>query len=122
MLADALFDANGRLDTAVAKDARRIHHIREDISFYLTRLLDRCTPDQIEAVLMQENLNADIERVFGIRNDRRIHDNRQMRDNAAISPTARANLMRFLHRDYEAITRLYAWGKIDRVAYLNAVA
>ncbi len=70
---------------------------------------------------MQETLGADIERVFDIRNMKRIHDNRDMRERP-MSLAARRNLMRFLHRDYEALTRLYAWGKIDRDTYVRAVS
>ena len=105
-LAEALYN-NGTPSPTAINDARKIHHIREDISFYLTNLLDRCCPDQIEAVLMQETLDADIERVFGISNMERIHDNREMYGRP-MSSSARRNLMRFLHRDYEALARLYA--------------
>ena len=119
-LGEALYDNDGKPRPVAIRDARMIHHIREDISFYLTKLLDRCRPDQIEAVLMQETLNADIERVFGIRNAHRIHDNRDMRD-GNMSSRSRRNLMRFLHRDYEALARLYAWGKIETEGYLKAI-
>ena len=121
VLGTALFDADGTPNHGAARDARRIHHIREDIDFYLSRLLNRCLPNQIEAVLMQESLDMDIERVFGVRNNHRIHDNRDMRGNSTLSSQARANLMRFLHRDYEALTRLYAWGKIERENYIKAL-
>ena len=119
-LGEALYDDDGAPSLGAIKDMRTIHHIREDINYYLTRLLDRCCPDQIEAVLMQERLNVDIERVFGINDIPRIHDNRAMRG-SPISPKARRNLMQYSHRDYEALARLYAWGKIDRSAYVRAI-
>lgn len=119
-LGEALYDDDGNPRGARIREARRIHHIREDIGYYLTRLLARCRPEQIEAVLMQETLDADIERVFGIRNQHRIHEN-SGRVSEELSAQARANLMRFFRRDYEALARLYAWGKIDREAYLSAV-
>ena len=120
-LGEALYDDDGRPEIPALADARRIHHIREDIGFYLTHLLDRCDPGQIRAVLLQERLDADIERVFGIRNAHRINENHATRDDGRLSPRARRNLMRFLHRDYEALARLYAWGKIERKAYLRAI-
>ncbi|MDE0363408.1 MAG: hypothetical protein OXI74_19700 [Rhodospirillaceae bacterium] len=120
-LGEALYDDEGRPSRRSIRDARRIHHIREDIGFYLTGLLQRCRPEQIEAVLMQETLDADIERVFGIRNRHRKNDNSGM-GGEALSARARANLMRFFSRDYEALARLYAWGKIDREVYLGAVS
>ena len=109
-LGEALYDADGTPRAGPIRHARMIHHLREDIGFYLTRLLGRCRPEQIEAVLMQETLSEDMERVFGIAGLRRIHDNRGMSADD-LSPRARANLMRFLHRDYEALARLYAWAR-----------
>ena len=120
-LGEALYGEDGTPNFGAFGDMRRIHHIREDIGHYLTKLLDRCRPDQIEAVLMQETLNADIERMFGIGDVERLHDNRGMRG-GPMSAAARANLMRYLHRDYEALARLYAWGKIDAGAYARAIA
>ena len=120
-LGEALYDDAGRPRRASIRDARRIHHIREDIGFYLTELLGRCRAEQIEAVLMQETLDADIERVFGIRNRHRKNESAGM-GGEALSTRARANLMRFFSRDYEALARLYAWGKIDRETYVRAVS
>ena len=79
------------------------------------------SPGQIEAVLMQESLDRDMKLVFGIKNERRVNDNSSMCDCTALSDRARGNLMRFLHRDYEALTRLWAWGKIDHEGYLRAI-
>ena len=120
-LGEALYDDDGGPEIAALGDARRIHHIREDISFYLTHLLDHCDPSQIRAVLMQETLDADIKRVFGIRSEHRINENRAIRNDGSLSARACRNLMRFLHRDYEALARLYAWGKIEREIYHKAV-
>ena len=120
-LGEALYDADALPRHEAFRDARHIHHIREDISFHLTDLLERCSPTQIEAVLMQENLDRDMGRVFGFENVRRIHDNSVMCDRGTLSDRARTNLVRFLHRDYEALTRLWAWGKIDQQSYLQAI-
>ena len=120
-LGEALFDTSGVPVPKAHNDARIIHHIREDISFYLRELLGRCNPNQIKAVLMQETLDADINLVFGIQNTRRIHDNRSVRNLHALSNRARKNLIKFLHRDYEALSRLYAWGKIEKDTYQKAL-
>ena len=120
-LGNALYDNEGVPNLAAHDAARTIHHIREDISFYLTELLERCDPNQVLAVLMQENLDNDILRVFGIQNRHRVHDNTSMRNDWTISDRARRNLMRFLHRDYEALARLYAWGKIEHAVYRKAL-
>ena len=120
-LGEALYDNGGTARPEAIKAMRTIHHIRMDISFYLTKLLERCRPDQIEAVLMQETLNQDIAKVFGINNEYQIHANSDMRG-PALSSKARKNLMRYLHRDYEVLARLYAWGKIDKDALIKAVS
>ena len=121
VLGEALYDDDGTPRTEAIKAMRTIGHIRMDISFYLTKLLDRCRPDQIEAVLMQETLNKDIAKVFGINNVYQTHENSDMRS-PPMSSRARKNLMRFLHRDYEALARLYAWGKIDTDTYIKTVS
>ncbi len=102
-LGNALYDNEGIPNPAAHDDTRTIHHLREDISFYLTELLERCDPNQILAVLMQENLDSDILRVFGVQNRHFVHDNTSMRHVSTISDRARRNLMRCLHRDYEAL-------------------
>ena len=120
-LSEALYDDDGIASPETIKAMRTIHHIRMDISFYLTKLLERCRPDQIEAVLMQETLNQDIAKVFGINNEYQIHENSDMRG-PPLSSKARKNLMRFLHRDYEALARLYAWGKIDKGTFIKTLS
>ena len=52
VLGEALYDDSGTPRPEVIKAMQKIGHIRMDISYYLTKLLDRCRPDQIEAVLM----------------------------------------------------------------------
>ena len=52
LLGEALYDDSGTPRPEVIKAMQKIGHIRMDISYYLTKLLDRCRPDQIEAVLM----------------------------------------------------------------------
>ena len=46
VLGEALYDDDGTPRTEAIKAMRTIGHIRMDISFYLTKLLDRCRPDQ----------------------------------------------------------------------------
>ncbi|MCY4227877.1 MAG: hypothetical protein OXF20_09355 [Gammaproteobacteria bacterium] len=79
VLSEALYDNDGIEKPDAIRAIRTIGHIRMDISFYLTALLDRCRPDQIQAVLMQETLNQDIAKVFGIHNEYQIHENSGMR-------------------------------------------
>lgn len=121
-IAKVLYFPDGSPNHEAQQELRTIHHIREDISFYLTDFLERCEPGQIEGVLMQENLDADILRVFGYENE--LHRHRTRKDNKSdtLSPVSVRNLARFFSKDYEALTRLYCWGKIEHKVYCKAVA
>lgn len=96
------------LNEEVAGEFRLIHHLKEDISFYLSDLLEQVDAEQIFAVLAQENLDGDIEAHLGVLNESRIHSNRPETDSEKLqlSDLARSNLKRFLQRDYDAIRRL----------------
>ncbi len=120
-IAEALYDENGKANSTAQREIRNILHIREDISFYLRDLLDQCHPDQIIAVLMQENLDEDIFRVFGYKNENDAHRNPAPNDYPGLTENGVRNLMRFFVEDYEALTKLYCWGKVDPKVYKEAV-
>ncbi len=115
-LAEALYDNDGNPNQAAHNDIRKIHHLREDISFYLSELLQQCQPEQITAVLMQENLNADIQRVFGVTAGEREKDNSKASANT-LSDQAEQNLRRFFRPDYEALTLLHSWRLIEDTVF-----
>jgi len=122
-LAENLY-VRGELDEGVADEFRTIHHLKEDISFYLSDLLEELTSKQIFGVLMQENLDSDIEALLGVVNETRIHSNRPGEDSEKLylSEIARSNLKTFLNADYEAIMSLDALHPIgaERLAELLA--
>ncbi len=120
-LAEALYAEDGSPNAEAQADIRRIHHIHEDIAFYLHALLGKCRPEQILAVLMQETLDADIQRVFGYRNDVQVHINPGSTQDGALSSRAIKNLKRFFIRDFEALMTLYCWEKIERDVFLRVV-
>ena len=120
-LAEALYRPDGTANATAHEEIKRIHHIREDISFYLRELLERCHPSQIVAVLMQENLDDDIFRVFGYKNELKAHRNPGRGQDDALSDAALRNVMRFFARDYEALVKLYCWGKIEREVLIKAI-
>lgn len=122
-LALALYAEDGTPDPAAIEGFGRMHHIRESIAFYLDPLLDRVDPRQIKAVLMQETLDADIERVFGVQVARRDKQHGDSVDPARkqLEPRAVANLRRFFADDYACLNRLFCWGKIDREVYLKTL-
>lgn len=120
-LAEALYYDNGEPNSIAQADIRKIHHIRETISFYLRDLLNKCHPSQIVAVLMQENLNDDIFRVFGYKNEFYRHSNPPSEGENVLSDRGIKNLMQFFQEDYEALIKLYTWGKIDRSVLIRAL-
>ncbi len=106
-LAENLYDG-GELSEVVAAEFRSVHHLKEDIAFYLSDLLERIDSEQIFAVLTQESLDSDIQAHLGVVNESRIHSNRPETDSEKLqlSQVARNNLKRFLSADYDAIRRL----------------
>jgi len=120
-LAEALYDEDGSINKMAQKDIRHIHHIREDISFYLAELLQKCLPEQIEAVLMQENLDEDIFKVFGYHNELTSHRNPDIESKSSLSDLGIKNLMHFFRQDYEILTKLYCWGKLDREVFFKVM-
>lgn len=46
-IAEALYHENGEPNLNTHQEIRKIHHIREDISFYLHDLLARCKPHRL---------------------------------------------------------------------------
>lgn len=120
-LAEALYNEDGTANTTAHQEMRMIHHIKEDISFYLDDLLKKCHPSQIMSVLMQENLDEDILRVFGYRNKLRKHMNPSLVENTTFSAIGLKNLMVYLSKDYEVLMKLYCWGKIEREVLMKAI-
>lgn len=61
--AENLF-VNGNLNLPTVKEWQSVHHLKEDIDFYLGGLLDQLRHEQIFAVLAQESLNKDMSRLL----------------------------------------------------------
>lgn len=108
-LAEQLYDCDD-LNDQVATDFMKIHHLNENISFYLTDLLKQITPEQICFVLSTESLDEDVTRFTGLQKVERIHENANKTDTRkkALSDRGMANLKRYLVDDYKAIEDLLA--------------
>jgi hypothetical protein len=108
-LAEQLYDGDV-LDSKVAKDFRSIHHLKEDISFYLTELLNEISANQIYAVLATESLDKDIEDHLGVDTVKRTNENAASDDKYKmhLSKLAKTNMRKFLNEDYAAVERLLA--------------
>jgi hypothetical protein len=125
-LAESLYSAGGAADIAAHREIRKIHHLREDIDFYLGDLLRFVEPGQIVEVLTQETLNDDILRIFNYENRLREKHNAAKPEDAApetgaLSGVAERNLRYFFRRDYDCLMRLYCMGKISKEAFAKLV-
>lgn len=107
-LAEALYTPDGTADAAAADDFRCIHHLKEDIAFYLSDVLREVAEDQIFAVMATEFLNEDILAFLNVESVERIHANNSggSPGRSALSELATRNLRRFLEADYAAVEQL----------------
>lgn len=107
-LAEALYSGDGSLDAIAAADFNAIHHLKENIAFYLSDLLPAIEHQQVFAVMAAETLDEDIARDLGNTTVERFHSNQNKTtsDHLDLSPQARTNLRRFLDDDYTSIRRL----------------
>lgn len=107
-LAEALYDEDGKLNSYTARQFRTIHHLKEDIAFYLTDLLPSLSPKQLFAVLATETLDQDITRLLDVDVVNKMHSHRDKTPNEKLelSDKAKSNLRLFLANDYDCVEKL----------------
>ncbi|MEY8847710.1 sulfotransferase family 2 domain-containing protein [Psychroserpens sp. XS_ASV72] len=113
-LAENIYDENGNLVLDFKSDAYYIHHIKEDIDFYIGNLLKKCKKKHIMAVLATETLSDDLERHFGISLNSHLKKNKK---DKYLSPLALKNLTRYLEKDFACIERLNTLGCLTSEQY-----
>lgn len=123
-LAEALC-TDGAVNPEVEQEFRSIHHLREDIHFYLEPLLGRLDPDQIFGVFAQETLDDDMRAVLGVEPAERLKDNSAAAQTTEsdLSPLAIKNLRKVLAADFDALEKLngtFPLGE-DRMDVLRAL-
>ena len=106
-LGEKLF-IDGVLNYAVANEFQKIHHLKENISFYLKPLLDEISSTQMFAVFANETLDEDIANILGVKNDIYIHQNSNhvSDDKKFLSEKAYRNLKAYLADDYSYLSKL----------------
>lgn len=92
-----------------------IHHINENIDFYLTDFLNKCEKENIIAVMTTETLNKDLKHFFNIDLDG-THLKNNKRDEK-LSNLEYSSLKQYLKNDYACIDKLYELGLIDDNKY-----
>ena len=95
-----------------------IHHIYEDINYYLSDFLRECKSENILGVITQENLFDDFRKIFNIEIDENV-DSRKNKSGMSkdISDTGYKLLKKYLWRDYECIEKLYKMGCLSKKQY-----
>lgn len=94
-----------------------IHHIYEDINFYLDDFLKKCKKENIIGIVTQEDLQHDIKQIFN-NCDTDIHINQNNTIiNKYISSQGYDLLKNYLYRDYECINKLFAMGCLSDKQY-----
>jgi hypothetical protein len=92
-----------------------IHHINENIDFYLTDFLNECEKENIIAVMTTETLNKDLKHFFNIDLDETHLKKNKKNEN--LSNLEYSNLKQYLKKDYACIDKLYELGLIDNDKY-----
>jgi hypothetical protein len=102
-LAEHIYNDKGELVLNFKADEFYIHHIKEDIDFYLGDLLKQCKREHIIGVFATETLSEDIKRHFNIELSSHLKKNKR---NNQLSRLALTNLTTYLEKDFECIERL----------------
>ncbi|WP_394175040.1 hypothetical protein [Thalassotalea litorea] len=119
-LAESLYDEHGISNHQTMKEFESIHHLKEDIGFYLKDFLKKCPAEKIKGVLMQESLSADMQKLFAVKSEQIGHDKRNpSSSNETLSIRARKNLVRYLEDDYHCLFKLHNLGLINDETMLN---
>ena len=120
-MAHALYRDDQTLDQSVARDFNLVHHLRESISFYLTPLLPVLSSANIFGVICQESLARDSKSLLGVdASTLFVRRNAQKKPmNTHLDELACHNLRRYLSKDYQCISALWALGRLDDQSFFR---
>jgi hypothetical protein len=96
-----------------------IHHIYEDINFYLGDFLKKCKKENIIGIVTQENLQYDIKKIFNICENNINNNKNHTVVDKYISNIGYDLLKDYLYKDYECIHKLFAMGCLSDKQYKN---
>lgn len=115
-LAENIYNNDGTLNLDFSKKQFYIHHITEDINFYIGKFLKNCERKNIIAVIATETLNEDLKKLFDI--EIRSHKKKNSgKYNNYLSNLAYRNLRKYLKKDYDCIKKLYELDLITKEKY-----
>ena len=113
-LAENIYNNKGELVLDFKNENFYIHHIKEDISFYLEDLLKKCKKKQIVAVIATETLNDDMKHFFDIDITSHLKKNTKA---TYLSDLAIKNLVKYLKKDFECIEKLNNMNVLSETQY-----
>jgi hypothetical protein len=97
-------------------DKNYIHHIKENINYYLEDILLKCKKENIIGVVTTENINNDMKKIFGVDVDVHNHKN-DIKIEKKLSDIGYEKLKKYLLKDYECIDKLYLMGCLTDEQY-----
>ena len=92
-----------------------IHHLKEDIDFYLKTFINKCPKKQILGVICTETLKEDMKNIFDI--DVIEHGKDNSKYNKIITDKSYEILKNYLKNDYTIIDQMYEYGWISDKQY-----
>ncbi|MBN21912.1 MAG: hypothetical protein CL678_11590 [Bdellovibrionaceae bacterium] len=92
-----------------------IHHLKEDINFYLKNFIKKCPKKQIFGIICTETLKKDMKNVFNI--DVTLHKKNNSKYNKNITNENYKILKSYLKNDYIIIHKMYEYGWINDEQY-----
>lgn len=93
-----------------------IHHLKEDINFYLEYFIDICPKDNLLGVICTETLKVDLKNIFNI--DLNIHDKNNNKYKKNINNINYKILKDYLYKDYLIIDKMYKNSWLSNKQYL----
>jgi len=107
---------DGALNYTASKDFQTIHHLRENMTFYLKPLLDKISPSQLFAVFAAETLNQDVVNILNISVRNNSNLNLEVSPNKKfLSKKAYSNLKTYLADDYRYLSKLISMSTTSSV-------
>ena len=95
-----------------------IHHVKENIHFYIHDFLSNCKKENIIGVIVTETLKEDLKNLFTIDFDNYEKINVNKNDyNIQLSKLGYEKLKLYLHTDYDCIDKLYNLGCLSNKQY-----
>lgn len=116
-LAENIYRLNGSLKIDLSSKHNYIHHIYEDINFYIGNFLNNCTIDNIYGVITTEKIEDDLKRLFNIKKEEIPHNLKNNYYDTKLSVLGYNNLKKYLDKDYKCIEKMYKMNIITEEQY-----